>query len=282
MMKEKVLILYHSGAGSTRTISELLEHELKDVFEIEAKHIDFNFNFSLLNSYDLLILGFPTYHCEPSRSMMDFIQKMPILKNNVKVCIFTTCGLYSGNALRIASKELIKKNIKLLDYFKFRSPASDGAIILSSSLKLMFEYEKSLKKHLNRMTDQIRNYKTLPAKNPPMYKTYVPLNNIAKYFGEKEYDKMKNNIHIVPECCTNCNLCVTNCERRCWTANEIMPIFVPDNCEFCLECIHKCPTRAIIFSEKMKDRPRFNKQFLTTKRKKSWPSRFNQYYKGKM
>ncbi len=267
-MKEKAALLYHSGAGSTKTVSEILVHKLEDLFNIEIKHIDFDYDYSLLTSYDVLILGFPTYHCEPSNSMMDFIQKMPIFKNSIKAFIFTTYGLYSGNALRITAKELKKKNVKVLDYFSFRSPASDGALLFPSSLKILFEYEKSFYKHLNFMADQIKNYKILPAKNPPMYKVYVPLNNIAKYFGEKEYDKMKNNIHIIPDRCTNCNLCVTNCERECWTSEEIMPVFTAYNCEFCLECIHKCPTKAIIFSEKMKDKPRLNKQFFNNQKRK--------------
>jgi len=71
----------------------------------------------------------------------------------------------------------------------------------------------------------------------------------------------RDRLHILGDRCTNCNLCVENCERGSWVEGEERPSFNPMNCEFCLECVHNCPKKAIIFSEKMKDRPRLNKAF---------------------
>ena len=101
-MKEKIAFLYHSGAGCTKTTAEILAKKLEKVFDIDIKHIDYDY--SLLSSYDVVILGFPTYHCEPSGSMMDFIQKIPIFENSIKAFIFTTYGLYRSEERRVGKE----------------------------------------------------------------------------------------------------------------------------------------------------------------------------------
>lgn len=262
-----ILILYHSGAGSTKLTSEIIASQLKGELDVDILHINFNFNYKKLYDYDFLIFGFPTYHCEPSTSMMDFIKQIPKLEKPIKAFFFTSYALYTGNCLRIFYQELNKRNFEILGCFQFRSPASDGVLMFSSRLNFMFRFEKNYSNHIKKVVSEIKNFKHLKKIRKPIYKWYVPLNEIAKYFGEREYDKMRNKMHIVTDLCTNCDLCVINCERNCWTSNELLPNFEPDNCEFCLECIHKCPKKAIIYSEKMKGKPRLNKKFFIDRKK---------------
>jgi len=49
---------------------------------------------------------------------------------------------------------------------------------------------------------------------------------------------------------------------------EEKPSFNPENCEFCLKCVHNCPKDAIIFSPRMKDKPRLNRSFYRKKKEK--------------
>jgi len=72
----------------------------------------------------------------------------------------------------------------------------------------------------------------------PAYKWYVPLNKIAAFWGERAYNGYRDNLQILAEKCTNCNLCVQNCERESWMEGAEQPVFDPVNCEFCLECVH--------------------------------------------
>ncbi len=108
---KKILIIYHSGSGSTRTISEIFKEKLSKLYEVYMIQVNPDFNYQGISDSDYLLFGFPTYHCEPSTSMLEFVEKIPLSKTPKKAFVFTTCGLYTGNCLRILIKKLIQKNI---------------------------------------------------------------------------------------------------------------------------------------------------------------------------
>ena len=257
----KILILYHSGAGNTKLIAELMFERLNQVHQVEINHINNKYDNDYLYNFDLLIFGFPTHHAAPSLSMTEFVHHLTKFEQQAKSFIFTTYGLYPGNSLRILTKQLNVKNIKVLYYQEFKAPATDGVLLFSDKLKFMFEFERKLDKKINRFVEQIKDFKKMEQNKIPSYKWYEPLNDIIKPFGIKYYNKLRSQMQIIPDLCTNCNLCVMVCDRSAWVSNEPIPIFELNNCEFCLECVHKCPTKAIIFSNQMKNKPRLNKKF---------------------
>ncbi len=69
----KVLILYHSGSGSTKLISEVLSEKMSETFETDLLIVSSSFDYQQIENYDLLIFGFPTYSCQPSLSMKEFV-----------------------------------------------------------------------------------------------------------------------------------------------------------------------------------------------------------------
>ena len=81
--KRKILILYHSGAGSTKTIAEVYYKALY-AHSTDIASINLDYDYKRLEGYDFIIFAFPTYHCSPSCSMMDFIKNMPVLKKAKK------------------------------------------------------------------------------------------------------------------------------------------------------------------------------------------------------
>ena len=264
----KILFLYHSGAGNTKLVSELLFESLKKNHQVEISHINKEYNYKRLQQFDLLIFGFPTHHAAPTLTMTEFINQLNKFNYPVKSFIFTTYGLYPGNSLRIFAKQLNNKNIEVLYYEEFKAPATDGVLLFTDKLKFMFEFEQKLQAKINRFIKKVENFHKLTQNTLPPYKWYVPLNDMIKPLGMKYYEKLKSHMHIIPELCTNCNLCVTVCDRRAWKAEEPIPSFILENCEFCLECVHKCPTKAIIFSDSMKEKPRLNKRFYYYLKKK--------------
>jgi len=127
----------------------------------------------------------------------------------------------------------------------------------------MFKYEKRAKREIEASVSEIGSLLRSRTSEPkiPLYKWYVPINNVASFFGQKVYSGYRDGLHVLGDRCINCNLCVENCERGCWTEGEEQPSFNPANCELCLRCVHHCPQKAIVFSEKMKDKPRLDNTF---------------------
>jgi len=263
--RERIFVLHHSGSGSTRTIAEVISDKLSKSYDVEMAPITLRsaFDFNKIKDADMVVFGSPTYNCRPSRSMLEFIDRMPKQKFPKRGFIFMTCGLYLGNAMRILAKRLYDKNIVLLGYERFRGPGSDGALLFPSSIKFIFRYEKGVKKKIDRVVSDIGRGLQSEAKRPkmPIYKWYVPINDIFTYFGEKSYKKYSKNIHVIGDRCKNCNTCVKGCIRGCWKKGEEIPLFDSENCELCLKCVHNCPEKAIVFSKAMMDKPRLNRKF---------------------
>lgn len=260
----KLLILYHSGAGSTKTIAEIYYRMLHS-YSIDIDPINLDYDYKKLESYDLLIFAFPTYHCSPSSSIMEFIENIPVLDEPKKAFIFTTCGLYSGNSLREFIKKCSSKNINTNGYSVYRSPATDGTLLLPP-IPFMFNFEKNIaykiKEDIKRIeeiiiTDTIKT-------QCPSFKLYTILNYPNKILGKGYRHKFK----LLKENCTHCNKCVSNCIRKCWSMEGKYSKHKGENCEFCFKCIHHCPNGAIILSKKTKTKIKLNEKFFKNLKEK--------------
>lgn len=255
--EKKVLILYHSGAGSTKTIAEIY-HELLPQNLINLCSIALDFDYERLESYQLLILAFPTYHCSPSTSMLEFIENMPIFNKPKQAFVFTTCGLYSGNALREFIKKCSSKNITVHGYSVYRAPATDGVLLLPP-ISFLFNYEKNIalkvKRDIKRIEEIIESARK-PVPYPP-FKFYTILNYPNQIIGKA----IKHKIKLNKESCLQCNNCVDSCIRNSWQIHEEYPHHQTENCEFCFRCIHHCPHGALFLSDKTKKPLKLNQKF---------------------
>ena len=100
--QKSILIVYHSGSGSTRTIAEVFKTKLSHSYAVDIVQVGPNPDYQIMADYDFLLFGFPTYHCRPSTSMLEFVENMPVrVGGQQKAFVFITYGLYTGNCLRI-------------------------------------------------------------------------------------------------------------------------------------------------------------------------------------
>ncbi len=254
---KKVLILYHSRAGSTRTIAEIYKEKLTS-YSVKISPINLEYDYEKLINFDFLIFAFPTYHCSPSKAMMEFVQKIPVFENPKKAFTFTTYGLYSGNTLREFIKLCSSKNLCICGYSAYRSPAADGTLLLPG-LPFMYTFKKriavKLRKDINKV-ENIVNRNNVTAQIP-RFKFYSILNYPNKALGKK----YKHKIYLQKDKCVKCNKCIDECIRKCWSINAGYPEFNGDNCEFCFKCIHHCPREAILLSSKTIRKKKLNEKF---------------------
>ena len=242
---EKISILYYSGVGNTKTIAKRMNCYLKnkndvDMYSIEELPKDFKFDI-----YSRVIIGFPTIHSAPASLMVDFIQKVNSTNKKIPVFVYTTCGLYSGNAIRIFCKLLICKNMIPVYTSSYRCPAVDG-ILLMPNIKQWYNYEKGLSFKIKKDLDQFIGMEKFIEKIPK-FKWYSALNFPNKVFGQH----MKFKIYLHKENCTSCGLCIKKCPVKACKNDENGIVLVDsDNCVNCYRCIHHCPQRALSLSKR--------------------------------
>jgi flavodoxin/ferredoxin len=260
----KVLILYHSGAGSTKTIAEIYYKELKS-YRIDISSINLDYEYKKLQSYEVLIFAFPTYHCSPSASMMTFIRNMPAFDKPKKAFAFTTCGLYAGNTLREFIKKCSAKNINVNGYATYRAPATDGVLLLPP-IPFMFDYEKNI---AYKIKEDIKKLDVIIKADTnkvecPAFKLYTLLNYPNRALGRA----YKHKFTLLEKDCINCSKCVDNCIQKCWHKTEKYPRYEAEKCESCFKCIHHCPKEAIILTVKTKKKIKLNEKFYSDLKEK--------------
>lgn len=246
---KNILILYFSGVGNTRYITEIMckyanSYAAVETYSIEKLPINFD-----ANSYDALIIGFPTYHSAPAKPILDFLDSFSSFTKETPTFIFTTCGLYSANSVRIFAKKCIsnKKNMIPILSSSYRTTATDGSL-LAPFMKCWFKHENGLEDRVKKdITIFLKNIEAEPKIKIPRFKLYSIINYLNKWAGEH----ITFRIYLHKNKCTKCRKCITHCPKKAYeTSNEGFPLFVKKNCINCYRCIHHCPELALSLSKR--------------------------------
>ncbi|TFG26177.1 MAG: 4Fe-4S ferredoxin, partial [Promethearchaeota archaeon] len=112
----KVLIIYFSQTGNTKKIAETIREGILKSGNIcdiaQIKNMDLN----LLEKYDLIGIGTPTFFYREPRNVNKFIQDLKVTKE--KHCfIFCTHGSLIGNTFYYMSDKLTKKGFIIIGSF---------------------------------------------------------------------------------------------------------------------------------------------------------------------
>lgn len=243
----KIIIIFYSGVGNTKMVATKIKNNLinySDISLISIEDIDEKFDFT---KYDAAVIGFPTIHSSPAKPMLNFIEEIIPLTECIPAFLFTTCGLYSANTLRIFAKKAITKNIKIILCKTYRCSAIDG-ILLAPSMNIWSKSEKNLDaKIYNDSLAFIKLINIACENSLPPFKFYSILNYPNKILG-RWYSPM---IYTHKEKCICCKKCVIACPVHC--INEEIdgyPIVDKKNCISCYRCIHHCPRKALSLSKK--------------------------------
>jgi len=100
----KACILYFSQTGNTRKFAEAISDSLKipAVFDITATEP------SVVNDYDVIILGTPVHGFNPAVEALAFVESLPD-GNGKRAVLFCTYRLWKGRTFGKLKKELKKK-----------------------------------------------------------------------------------------------------------------------------------------------------------------------------
>lgn len=234
-----VLIIYFSGVGNTKSVAEYIERITEkiptEIYSIEKLPDKFDFD-----NYSAVIIGTPTYHSEPAQPLMSFLENLKASRN-IPAFLFTTCGLYSENCLRILAKMCIRHRLIPLHCASYRCSATDG-MLLVPFMECWFRNEKDLrsniKKDLGIFLSRLRS-RSKP--DIPAYKWYAPLNYPNKLLGKNTTFP----IYLHEEKCVKCGKCQKDCPVGAISFKDGTPVINKSDCMNCYRCIHHCPSLAL-------------------------------------
>lgn len=233
------LIIYFSGVGNTKAVAEQIKSYANkiptEIYSVENLTDDFS-----VNNYSAIIIGTPTYHSEPAKPLMKFLEAVNPSRK-IPAFIFTTCGLYSENCLRILAKECLKHKIIPIYSASYRCSATDG-MLLTPFMDCWFHNEKDLqlktKKDFSAFISKLKSHSKTDI---PKSKWYALLNYPNKMLGKATTFP----IYLHKDRCVNCGKCERNCPQGAITEISGYPVINKAMCMNCYRCIHHCPKLAL-------------------------------------
>ena len=169
-------------------------------------------------------------------------------KTRIPTLLFTTCGLYSANTLRIFAKRCRKKNLIPIQSESYRCQATDGSL-LAPKMEIWFKHEKGLRNRIEQDSNVFLERLAEPLRESiPRFKLYSIINYPNKIMGQYVYKPV---VYIHKSHCIKCGKCIKNCPRLSYNVSEDeMPIYQKERCIHCYRCIHQCPQQALSLSKK--------------------------------
>jgi flavodoxin len=133
----KACVLYISLTGNTKRLAEAISELLKaPVFDIAHAPEP-----SVVNDFDLLVIGTPVMGLRPTPEVQSFVKRLPECTGK-KTILFCTYALKKGGTLNVLEKELNAKGYStILSVSKrgFKPSKADFSDVLDEIAKVMEE-----------------------------------------------------------------------------------------------------------------------------------------------
>ena len=256
----RVSVAYHSAAGGTRLVAELLAELLSGDYDAQPVDIHAAGAAAAVNAADFTVLCYPTYFLRPSLSMQEFISRLEPDDRPRRVFLVTTYELYTENCLRACARLVKDKGMTVLGTAAVRAPGSDLTCVFPDWLcPWLYRFEKGFGAKLSAIAGDIRaKARNGGQERIPRPKWYTPFAQALQHGFLNSFFEWRNRIRVIPERCSACGACVSGCARGGWMKEGEEMRHDPERCELCTRCIHHCPRNAIVLSRYLKDNKRLD------------------------
>ncbi|HRS42532.1 MAG TPA: EFR1 family ferrodoxin [Candidatus Diapherotrites archaeon] len=238
-------IYYFSGTGNTAFVAGEFQENYKkanvsvDLFKIEDIDV-----VSSQSKYDFLMIGFPVYASYPPDLVVDFVKKLPEVKDK-PVILFATAGLTTGISFNVLEKILKKKKYNVISNFAYIMPDNVYFVFRKDTDK-----DEQIELSISNTIEKIKqDFKVLISGKSKFKKAnffwslFAP---ISKFFFFKIMQPQKNRFVWNRDACNYCGLCQKICPTKNITIKkEKSKLTFKNNCVFCTRCYNFCPQKAI-------------------------------------
>ena len=254
----RMAVVYHSAAGGTRLVAELVAELLSADHETTAIDIHAAGAADAVGGADFTVLCYPTYFLRPSRSMQEFISRLEPADR--PVYLVTTYELYTENSLRACARLVKDKGMTVVGSAAIRAPGSDLTCVFPDWLcPWLYRFEKGFGAKLSAIAGEIQASASNGGQEMiPRPKWYTPFAQVLQHGFLNSFFEWRSRIRVIPERCSACGACVSGCARGGWMKEGEQMRHDPQRCELCTRCIHRCPRNAIVLSRRLKDNKRLD------------------------
>lgn len=244
----KAMVLYFSGTGNTLYVV----NRIKGILNKEncATQIHSMEEEVIINpdEFDLLILGSPKYYEYPVLDFIKYIKRnLPTNKKTIPTMFFCTQVSPLETNFNEIEYILEKKNYKLI--VSKSIPIANNMIIFNS---FPLTEQKKVSHNLEQLDRELPYLLTcLMTGEVKKEKPNSFLGGICRLSGYS-FTKLFQWFAVKyssTDACTGCGVCARKCPKKNIVMQDQRPRFGND-CIFCMRCINRCPSNAILYNNK--------------------------------
>lgn len=237
---KRLLLIYWTGTGNTRYITDLVSNEFLDAYTVDKVEVDINTQKEInVSDYDLIGIGYPIYGFNAMGFFSKFIKRQKYKKNQ-KVFIYKNSGetLHANDASSAPLVRTLKrKGCKVSNEYHFVMPYN-----------IHFRYEDNIVNEMLNMDDKLVKILHYEVENDiPNIKKYKFIHKLITFFvGIIHIGGNVNSFlyRVDKNKCNKCGLCVRSCPMKNIYFNKKGNIAFHHHCEMCMRCSFFCPQDA--------------------------------------
>jgi ferredoxin len=255
-----IAVIYHSAAGGTRVVAQLLAELLSADHDARATHIFEAGALEEAERADFVVLCYPTNFLRPSPSMVEFIGRLAPSGRRRPAYLVTTYELYAENSLRACALSLRTRGMTVTGSAAIRAPGTDLTCVLPDWLcTWLYRFERRFPGRLRSIAREVAALaRGRGRERLPRLKWYTPVAQALQRGFFDGFFQWRDRIRILPERCTDCGACISRCFRGAWAREGNSICHYPERCELCTRCVHHCARNAIVLSYTFRDNKRLD------------------------
>ncbi|MBP9995684.1 MAG: EFR1 family ferrodoxin [Lachnospiraceae bacterium] len=232
--------IYFSGTGNTKHCMELLVSSVDreaDCISITDKRV-----LDIIESNEIIYLGYPTQFSNMPYIIRDFIKKNKNIWKGKKIFCISTMGAFSGDGAGCSARELKKYGAIILGGLHIHMPdAVCDSKLLKKSIVENQKIIKEADEKIYRIANEVKSGK-YPQEGVGFWSHMCGLFGQRLWFYNKTTgytDKIK-----VSSACSRCGKCISVCPMENLSING-NKVIAGNKCTMCYSCVSQCPNKAL-------------------------------------
>lgn len=232
----KTEIYFFSGTGNSHYIAKTIADSFNDSKLTHIGSLDLTKD--VYSDADIVGIVFPIYFYDAPDIIKNFLEKLSV-DSATYIFLYENFGGSGGNAIHNCNKILIKKDLKISNYFSTAFP--DNCILFKQSEEKNNKLLNDADKKIALAISDIKSFKTKLIPKSKIKYSIISNGTIKKFsVSLMKFKELK----VIDDKCTRCGLCEKICPVKNITFKDTLPTF-GDKCEMCFACIHYCPSECI-------------------------------------